>query len=70
MDGVDKTIDYACCFCGGRISRTEIDPCIVSVNTQRTLASKETEGQTFYSHIDCLKKTMQKTTPIYLESLE
>jgi hypothetical protein len=46
----DETIAFGpCCFCGGYITRTEIDPCRLTIETQKE------KWQVWFCHAACFK---------------
>lgn len=64
-----KNLEYACCFCGNKItsSGTDITGLIVIANWDKSV-DKQQEQQLF-CHMQCLKERMDKSTPLYIADL-
>ena len=62
-----KNNRYQCCFCGNKI---EFNITALLLITNYDKEPNEQQEQQFFCHLNCFKKRIDRSTPLYLLDLE
>lgn len=51
-------MNLTCCFCGNKISTTEMDPLVIEIRSEGTGKDYREGAQSFYCHAKCFEQRL------------